>query len=38
MINWVIAAFEENESLLRRYREKYLYIWSMNSGYEPEHK
>jgi len=26
MINWVIASFEENESLLRRYQEKFLYI------------
>lgn len=26
MINWVITAFEENESLLRRYQEKFLYI------------
>jgi DNA helicase-2/ATP-dependent DNA helicase PcrA len=26
MINWVIRAFTENEQLLRRYQEKYLYI------------
>ena len=26
MINWVIRAFTEQESLLRRYQEKYLYI------------
>ncbi|HEY4153995.1 MAG TPA: ATP-dependent DNA helicase [Puia sp.] len=26
MINWVIRAFSENEQLLRRYQEKYLYI------------
>src|SRR6185437_8531116 len=26
MINWVIRAFSENEHLLRRYQEKYLYI------------
>ena len=26
MINWVIKAFEENESLLLRYQEEYLYI------------
>src|SRR5882672_2052655 len=26
MINWVISSFEENESLLRRYQEKFLYI------------
>ena len=26
MINWVIRAFTENEDLLRRYQEKYLYI------------
>ncbi len=26
MINWVIKAFEENEILLRRYQEQYLYI------------
>jgi DNA helicase-2/ATP-dependent DNA helicase PcrA len=26
MINWVITSFEENESLLRRYQEKFLYI------------
>ena len=26
MINWVIRAFEENESLLRRYQEQYLYV------------
>jgi DNA helicase-2/ATP-dependent DNA helicase PcrA len=26
MINWVIKAFEENESLLRRYQEQFLYI------------
>ncbi len=26
MINWVITAFTENEPLLRRYQEKYLYI------------
>ncbi|MGZ5134523.1 MAG: UvrD-helicase domain-containing protein, partial [Flavitalea sp.] len=26
MINWVIKAFEENESLLQRYQEEYLYI------------
>ncbi|MFI5153888.1 MAG: ATP-dependent helicase [Chitinophagales bacterium] len=26
MINWLIRAFEENESLLRRYQEQYLYI------------
>lgn len=26
MINWVIKAFEENENLLRKYQEQYLYI------------
>ncbi len=26
MINWVIRAFTENEQLLRRYQEKFLYI------------
>jgi len=26
MINWVIRAFTENENLLRRYQEQYLYI------------
>jgi DNA helicase II / ATP-dependent DNA helicase PcrA len=26
MINWVIRAFSENEQLLRRYQEKFLYI------------
>ncbi len=26
MINWVIKAFSENETMLRRYQEKYLYI------------
>ena len=26
MINWVIKAFSENEIMLRRYQEKYLYI------------
>ncbi|MGI8952729.1 MAG: ATP-dependent helicase [Chitinophagaceae bacterium] len=26
MINWVIKAFEENENLLRRYQEQFLYI------------
>jgi DNA helicase-2/ATP-dependent DNA helicase PcrA len=26
MINWVIDAFDRNESLLRRYQEQYLYI------------
>lgn len=26
MINWVIAAFEQNESLLRNYQEQYQYI------------
>jgi DNA helicase-2/ATP-dependent DNA helicase PcrA len=26
MINWVIKAFSENEHLLRRYQEQYLYI------------
>jgi len=26
MITWVITSFEANESLLRRYQEKYLYI------------
>jgi DNA helicase-2/ATP-dependent DNA helicase PcrA len=26
MINWVIKAFTENENLLRRYQEQYLYI------------
>ncbi|HEV3250002.1 MAG TPA: ATP-dependent helicase, partial [Puia sp.] len=26
MINWVIKAFEENESLIRRYQEQFLYI------------
>lgn len=26
MINWVIEAFENNESLLRRYQEQFLYI------------
>ena len=26
MINWVIKAFEENENLLLRYQEEYLYI------------
>lgn len=26
MINWVIKAFEENENLLRRYQERYLYM------------
>ena len=26
MINWVIRAFRENEDLLRRYQEKFLYI------------
>ena len=26
MINWVIRAFSENEKLLRRYQEKFLYI------------
>lgn len=26
MINWVIKAFQENENLLRRYQEQYLYI------------
>ncbi len=26
MINWVIREFEENERLLRRYQEQYLYI------------
>jgi DNA helicase-2/ATP-dependent DNA helicase PcrA len=26
MINWVIRAFNENEQLLRRYQEKFLYI------------
>jgi DNA helicase II / ATP-dependent DNA helicase PcrA len=26
MINWVIAAFQNNESLLRRYQEQFLYI------------
>jgi DNA helicase II / ATP-dependent DNA helicase PcrA len=26
MINWVVQAFEENEPLLRRYQEQFLYI------------
>jgi len=26
MINWVIKAFEENQSLLSNYQEQYLYI------------
>ena len=26
MINWVIKAFQENESLLRKYQEQYLYV------------
>ena len=26
MINWVIKAFEENENLLRRYQEQFLYV------------
>ena len=26
MINWVIKAFQENEQLLRRYQEQYLYV------------
>jgi DNA helicase-2/ATP-dependent DNA helicase PcrA len=26
MINWVLVAFEQNEHLLRRYQEQYLYI------------
>jgi len=26
MINWVIKAFQENESVLRRYQEQYLYV------------
>ena len=26
MINWVIKAFQENENVLRRYQEQYLYV------------